>query len=221
MEGSLLTRALSRLTAMVVMLVAMSVMTATGQALAAGFGANWQMNEKSGPMVDSSGRGNDGTVKGGVTRTGSGYRFDGRTGYVTVPNSASLNPGSAGATIEVKFSLDSAPPTGYDYDIVRKGLAGTRGGDYKMEVLASGAALCRFRGSTAAAEVRGGTNLGVGTHVVRCVKTNSSVELWVDGNRKATKPVVVGSISNTQPVILAAKPGDDYTKGLIDYIKIL
>ncbi len=209
-----------RLTAVVVMLLTTSVATSAAPAFAAGFGASWQMNEKSGPMVDSSGNGNDGTVKGGVTRTGSGYRFDGDTGYVTVPNSGSLNPGSAGITIAVKFSLDRNPPTGYDYDIVRKGLAGTPGGDYKMEVLSNGKALCRFRGSTAA-ELRGGTNLGVGTHVVRCVKTQSAVALWVDGQRKATKTVNVGAISNTQPVILAAKPGDDYTKGLIDYIKIL
>jgi hypothetical protein len=105
------------------------------------------------------------------------------------------------------------------YDIVRKGLAGTSGGDYKMEVLSSGAAYCRF-GGTNVGVVQGGTNLGTGTHVVRCAKTSSSVKLIVNGVTKTSKTVTVGSISNSQPVILAAKPGDDFTKGLIDYITI-
>jgi Concanavalin A-like lectin/glucanases superfamily len=189
-------------------------------ASAAGFGASWQMNEKTGPAVDSSGNGNDGTLHGGITRTGSGYRFDGSSGYVSVPNSASLNPGSGAITITVKFALNGNPsPSGADYDLVRKGLSTTAGGDYKMEVLSSGAALCLFRGSRSA-EVRGGTNLGSGTHTVKCVKTSSSVKLIVDGVTKASKAVSAGSISNTKPVILGAKPGDDWTDGLIDYVTL-
>jgi Concanavalin A-like lectin/glucanases superfamily len=192
-----------------------------GAADAATFGASWQMNEKSGPARDSTGNGNNGTVVGGVVRTGSGYDFNGSTGYVSVPNSASLNPGSAPITLRAKFSLNGNPaPSGTDYDIVRKGLASTRGGDYKMEVLASGKALCHFHGTNAAATVQGGTNLGTRTHVVQCVKTSSSVKLIVDGATKASVAVTVGSISNTSSVVLGAKPGDDFTDGLIDYIII-
>lgn len=204
----------------VMVLAAATVATNTAAASASSFGASWQLNEKSGAVVDSSGNHNNGTVHGGVIRTGSGYRFNGSTGYLSVPNSPSLNPGSAPITLTVKFSLDGNPsPSGYDYDIVRKGLAGTAGGDYKMEVLSNGQALCRFRG-TNAGTVQGGTNLGTGTHVVRCVKTSSSVRLIIDGVTKTTKTVKVGSISNAQPVILAAKPGDDFTKGFIDYFTI-
>ncbi len=158
-------------------------------------------------------------MQGGVIRNGIGYRFDGKTGYVTVPDSPSLNPGTANVTITVAFSLEGNPPSGYDYDLVRKGLAGTPGGDYKLEVLSNGQALCRFKGS-AVAVLKGGTNLGFGSHVVRCAKTDTKVELYVDDARTATKTVTVGSISNSKPVILAAKPGDDFTKGLIDYIMI-
>jgi hypothetical protein len=190
-----------------------------GAADAATFGASWQLNEKTGAVIDSSGNQNNGTVHGGVTRTGTGYHFDGSTGYVSVPNSASLNPGSAPITLTAKFSLDGNPTRGNDYDIVRKGLAGTAGGDFKMEVLSDGAAFCRFGGANAGT-VKGGSNLGTGTHVVRCAKTSSSIVLTVDGATKATKTITVGSISNKQPVILAAKPGDDFTKGLIDYITI-
>jgi hypothetical protein len=200
------------------MLAAASVAAIQPAASAAGFGAHWALNEKSGPVIDSSGNHNDGTVHGGVTRTGSKYDFDGKSGYISVPNSASLNPGAAAFEFTVRFSLDGNPPHG-DYDIVRKGLAGTKGGDYKMEVLASGKALCRFHGTTAAV-LEGGTNLGNGTHTVSCIKDADQVRLVVDGSTKASKSVHVGSISNNQPVILAAKPGDDYTSGLIDDVSL-
>ncbi|MDX6364959.1 MAG: hypothetical protein QOK30_35 [Nocardioidaceae bacterium] len=178
------------------------------------------MNDTTGQAIDSTGNGNNGTVVGGVARTGSGYDFDGSTGYVSVPNSATLNPGSAPVTLTAKFTLDGNPtPSGADYDIIRKGLAGTKGGDYKMEVLSTGQALCRFHG-TAAGVVRGGTNLGTGTHLLKCVDSGSSVKLIVDGVTKATAAVTVGPISNTSSVILGAKPGDDFTNGLIDFITI-
>lgn len=204
----------------VVMLAVASVVANQAGASAATFGASWQMNETSGAVMDEL-NGNNGTVYGGVTRPGDGfYHFDGASGYVTVPNSGSLNPGAAGITIEVAFSLNGNPtPDGNDYDLVRKGLAGAAGGDYKVEVLDNGKALCRFKG-TAPAVLTGGTNLGVGSHVVRCIKTATVVELWVDGTRRATKTVTVGSISNNEPVILGAKPGDDFTKGDIDYVTI-
>jgi hypothetical protein len=189
-----------------------------GAAQAAGFGASWQFNEKSGAAVDSSGNQNNGTLHGGIVRTGTGYQFNGSSGYVSVPNSASLNPGSGNITLTVKFTLDSAPASGKDYDLVRKGLAGTKGGEYKMEVLSGGKALCRFFG-TSGATVTGGS-VATGTHVVKCVKTSSSVKLIVDGTTKDTASVAVGPISNTSAVALGAKPGDDWTKGLIDYITI-
>ena len=202
------------------LMASIAVASTPAAAEAAGFGASWQMNDTTGVAVDSTGNGNSGALHGGIVRTGSAYDFDGRTGYVSVANSASLNPGSASMTITVKFSLDGNPaPSGYDYDLVRKGLAGTTGGDYKVEILSSGKALCRFRGNTAV-QLRGGTNLGTGTHTVQCAKTSTSVSLRVDGAVKASQNLTVGSISNTQPVILGAKPGDDFTNGRIDFITI-
>jgi hypothetical protein len=186
---------------------------------AAAFGASWQFNETSGPAVDSSGNDNEGTLHGGIVRTGTQYHFDGKTGYVSVPNSASLNPGSADFTMTVKFTLDAKPASGKDYDLVRKGVAGTKGGEYKMEVLGSGQASCRWVGTTGVT-LNGGSNLGTGTHTVSCTKTSNSVKLVVDGATKASKTVAVGPITNTKPVDLAAKPGDDWTKGLIDFITL-
>ncbi len=73
--------------AAVVMLAVASVTANQAEASAAGFGASWQLNEESGAVADEL-NGNDGTVQGGVIRNGIGYRFDGKTGYVTVPGSS-------------------------------------------------------------------------------------------------------------------------------------
>ncbi len=201
-------------------LAAGSVAFSQSAANAAGFGASWQFNETTGPALDSSGNGNNGTLFGGIVRTGTRYDFDGSSGYVSVPNSASLNPGSANIALRAQFSLNGNPiPSTNDYDIVRKGLSTTPGGDYKMEVLSNGQALCVFRG-TRAVTVQGGTNLGNGTHTVRCVKTASAVKLIVDGRVTASANAAVGSMSNTEPVILGAKPGDDFTNGFVNYITI-
>ena len=69
--------------------------------------ANWNMDEPAGSttMLDSSGNGNNGTLKNGVQagvpgETGTAYLFSGQS-YVDVPSSNSLNPGTARADISV------------------------------------------------------------------------------------------------------------------------
>lgn len=194
---------------------------APARASAAGFGGSWQFNEKSGSALDSSGNGNSGTLHGGIIRTGTSYRFDGWSGYVSVPDSSSLDPGSGNLALTVKFTLDGNPvPTGNDYDLARKGLGSTSGGDYKAEVLDSGKGFCHFRGSQHSADLTGGSGLGSGTHTLKCVKTSSSVSLLVDGSVKTSKSITVGSIANSSGVSLGAKPGDDFTHGYIDYVTI-
>lgn len=200
--------------------VASAVGTA-GPAGAATFGGSWQFNEKSGSAVDSTGNGNTGTLHGGIVRTGTQYHFDGYSGYVSVPDSSTLDPGSGNIAITVRFTLDGNPsPSGYDYDLARKGLGSTSGGDYKAEVLDNGKGFCHFRGDQHTADLTGGSGLGSGTHTLKCVKTSSSVSLLVDGSVKASKTVTVGSIANSSGVALGAKPADDYTHGYIDYVTI-
>ncbi len=214
------TRTLSATAATTLFAVASAVGTST-QASAASFGGSWQFNEKSGSAVDSSGNGNNGTLHGGITRTGTQYHFDGSTGYVSVPDSSTLDPGSGNLALTVKFTLDGNPtPSGNDYDLARKGLGSTSGGDYKAEVLDTGKGFCHFRGNQHSADLTGGSNLGSGTHTLKCVKTSSSVSLLVDGSVKASRTVTVGSIANSSGVSLGAKPGEDFTRGYIDYVTI-
>ena len=86
-------------------------------------------------MTDSSGNGNDGTMSNIVT-SGAGYIFDGGTSKVVVPDSpSSLNPGSADFSFSVQVQTSVVPAIGKDYDLIRKGNVGTRGGEYKIEMI--------------------------------------------------------------------------------------
>jgi hypothetical protein len=53
--------------------------------------ADWQMNEASEQMLDSSGNENNGTPTD-VLQTGSTYVFNGSTSHVAVPDADSLDP---------------------------------------------------------------------------------------------------------------------------------
>jgi serine/threonine protein kinase len=69
-----------------------------------GLAASYDFEEGAGPTTaDGSGNGNTATLMGGVTRTpgqrGSGLRFDGASGYLTVPNAPSLNMGMKSFTV--------------------------------------------------------------------------------------------------------------------------
>ena len=84
-------------------------------------GADWQMNETSGQMIDSSGNNNDGDPTD-VGQRGSGYDFNGSTSYVLVPDSDSLDPEESDITLSARVKVTDKPMDDDSYDIVRKGL---------------------------------------------------------------------------------------------------
>src|SRR5215218_8921080 len=96
-------------------------------------GADWQMNETSGQMIDSSGNNNNGDPTD-VRQRGSRYVFNGSTSYVLVPDSDSLDPQGKDITLRARVKVTDTPMDDDSYDVVRKGLAGRPGGDYKMEI---------------------------------------------------------------------------------------
>ena len=99
-----------------------------GVASASTVNALWHMDEAAGAtvMVDFSGHGNTGTlhnVTAGVPgKVGTAYSFGGSKvqSYVEVPDSPTLNPGTAKINISVWFNTTSLPTSG-DFDLVRKG----------------------------------------------------------------------------------------------------
>jgi hypothetical protein len=182
-------------------------------AAASTFGAQWNMNEPSGTsMLDSSGNGNNGTTYD-VTRLGSGgYSFNGTTSKVVVPDSSSLNPGASNFSYSVRVQTSRTPPSGTDYDLIRKGISSTSGGEYKLEIVYSstgGRAFCLVKdNSQVTATVKGTTNVTDGrAHTLTCKKTSTGVTLQVDTLAPRSKVVSsgLGSISNSSPLTISAK----------------
>ena len=63
---------------------------------------------------------------------------------VVVPDSPTLNPGTADFSFSVQVQTSVVPDVGKDYDLMRKGNVGTKGGEYKIEMTrASGKAKAR------------------------------------------------------------------------------
>ena len=203
--------------------------------------ADWQMNETSGQMIDSSGNNNYGDPTD-VRRTSSGYYvFNGSTSYVLVPDSDSLDPAEKDITLTARVKVNGTSLDDDSYDIVRKGFVTTEGGDYKMEIKrvkvdpTIGRLHCFFRGT-----LEDGTDDSVarvarpdvvdGTwHTLRCEKTSDSVVATVDG-RSFTTTGSADSIDNAADVWVGAKTvtltrrgverGDDVFDGSMGFVSI-
>jgi hypothetical protein len=191
-------------------------------------GADWQMDDTSGQMLDSSGNNNTGTPTN-VGQTGSSYVFNGTNSYVTVPDSDSLDPEEADITLSAGVTVTDTPMIDDSYDIVRKGLSGTPGGDYKMEIKRAadptvGKLHCLFKGDGGTVDKVARRDIVDGNwHTLECIKTSTSVVARVDGKSGGTKAGSAGSISNPTNVMVGAKtadPLDDTFDGSMDFVSI-
>jgi hypothetical protein len=190
--------------------------------------ADWQMDETSGQMIDSSGNENNGDPTD-VRQRGSRYLFNGSTSYVIVPDSDSLDPLEKDITLRARLKATDAPMDDDSYDIVRKGLAGRPGGDYKMEIKRAadptvGKLHCLFQGDGGTVDkVARGDIVDGNWHTLECIKTSTSVVARVDGSGGSTKAGSAGSISNPTNVMVGAKtavPLDDTFDGKMDFVSI-
>src|SRR5215207_4902974 len=190
-------------------------------------GADWQMNETSGQMLDSSGNNNTGTPVD-VLQDGFGYVFNGSTSYVTVPDSDSLDPQENDITLRAGVKVTDAPMDDDSYDIVRKGLSSTPGGDYKMEIKRAadptvGKLHCLFKGDGGRVNKVAPQDIVDGNwHTLECITTSTSVVASVDGSG-STKAGSAGSIANPTNVLVGAKtadPLDDVFDGSMDFVGI-
>jgi hypothetical protein len=194
--------------------------------------ADWQMNETSetsGQMLDSSGNNNNGTPTD-VLQTGSTYVFNGSTSHVDVPDAESLDPQANDITLTASVVVNGQSLDDDSYDVVRKGLVTTEGGDYKMEIKrvradpTIGKLHCVFRGTQASVHKVANRDIVDGNwHTLQCVKTSTSVVAKVDG-RSFTKTGSAGSIANASAVMLGAKQvtprPDDMFDGSMDFVSI-
>jgi len=187
--------------------------------------ALWHMDERSGSVMHDAVGGHDGTIRNaqlglpGYSGTAYGFTRTARS-QVTVPSDGSLNPGGGAFTISLHGWATAAPATG-DYDLVKKGSYSSPGGEYKVELLQDGRALCAFKGSIHYASVSGGPVLTTGRwFTVRCTKTPSAIILKVAG-QVFQKSVAVGSIGNSSPIGVGAAPGSAYTNARLDEIALI
>ena len=184
--------------------------------------ADWKMGAV-GTMVDSAGGDNNGTTSA-IAMSNGFYAFDGASSIAQVPNKGNLNPGAANIRVEAKINTATPPAPGETYDIIRKGISGTAGGYYKIELRG------KTGGGMTAACIFKDANRVVGTAIVpvpaktwvtiTCTKTANSVTLAAAGRTRTTAKTV-GSISNTSGVFIGGKgDGTDVFSGLMDYAKI-
>lgn len=179
---------------------------------------HWGFNETSGNVAtDSSGFGNHGTSFD-VGMDGEAYSFNGTSSRVIVPDTSpttagSLDPGTQNFSFGVTMSMPAPPDQGQTFDVLRKGLSGTAGGNYKLEVKhARGKAVARCvvrDGARVGANIQSLAryNLaGTGVHTVTCTKTSTGVTIRVDGTAPRSKVVSrLGSVSNPSHLALGAK----------------
>jgi hypothetical protein len=191
--------------------------------LPAGTVALWHMDAL-GTMTDSAGT-NNGTPYGvGLDPSGfagAAYQFNGSS-WVSVPNAAALNPGSANVTITLHIkTTQPAPPTVQDWDLVRKGLY-TDGSEFKVEYYPSAQAGCAFGGSQAySGEHPAGPPLDDGAwHTIQCRKTATGISTIVDGTTVYALGIAIGTISNSADLAIGARPGSEYFQGSIDEVQI-
>ena len=188
----------------------------------------WHMDEQSGStMGDAVGANNGGltsVVVGVPGFSGSAYRFDGRSSIVSVPSSASLNPGAADIsfTIELQYTVTPPNTSTTDYDVIRKGTSSDSAQFYKLEIRPDNRAVCRFVGSKTSKTgllIHTGPTLNDGRwHAVTCTKTSTMIQLVIDG-KTYTKNGVVGSITNSGALTIGAKGGNPITdryNGVLD-----
>jgi Concanavalin A-like lectin/glucanases superfamily len=213
-------------TAIVTLLAVAPIALFAGTAQAATTAAQYHMTDPK-TLVDSTGK-NNGTTTAITSTTGSsgkGYSFNGTSSKAVAPNSASLNPGTANIKMTAHVQFTALPTeTGVgDYDLMRKGQAGTIGGEYKMEILGGGNAYCHFQGASGAiGKVSATGNLADGAwHTITCTKTATQVKVTVDGVTRSVS-ASLGSISNNKDLYIGSQSGGgDWYKGAMDEVSIV
>ena len=208
------------------------------EALASRTVAFYSLDEAPGTTTlrDYSGNGRNGRIGADVTlgavyQGSRAHRFathlpeDGAfPGHVDrIPNAPDLNPDSGDFSIEVRLR------TSYRFgNILQKGQGSTVGGYWKLEN-PEGLPRCLFRGGNGASRT-GYSNIPINDgqwHTIRCNRTSTFVEMWVDGVRQSRLTGATGTIANAWELTIGGKGACDgvsvtcdYFVGDIDYVRI-
>jgi hypothetical protein len=180
------------------------------------------------PLVaeDSSGHGHDGVNQGrpdvglpGVR--GTSYSFDQDGSWVQIPSTPRLNPQTRDFLYSAWINFDHRPVRRETYDIIRKGLAFSSGGDFKLEIVPPGRIKCSAKDSSGylASITNTETDVADGRwHHVGCARTGRTWSVGVDGVR-TSEPTALGRVGNTVALSLGSKYGrEDAVAGRVDHV---
>ena len=199
-----------------------------------------QLNEAAGATVavDSSGMGHNGAIGSHVRMNGSWADWDrhppdagiyyGASHLIMVDDApdGTLDPGTGNFSVEIRYR--STDKFG---NVIQKGQSRTVGGQVKFQQ-PKGVISCMFKSPTGRAAIGSKTPLNDGQwHVVRCDRTSTMVEMYVDGVFRNRIRHTTGNIDNTKPWTIGGKfecdtsdptigaDSCDYFPGDIDYVK--
>jgi hypothetical protein len=205
-----------------------AILVMAGSVSAASPTALWHLDERSGSTAhDATGHGYDGAIKnmklGVAGAVGTAFEFNGTSSRILVNDAPGLRAGDQDIAVSLRVSFTTVP--GEDYDLIRKGLSSSSGGDWKMEILRSSGkavASCYWKGSKASKAKTAGPSLADGKwHTITCEKHATQVALVVDGQRY-TSTTTIGRIDNTAQLSIGAKAGSggDWYKGRMDEVSL-
>jgi hypothetical protein len=176
--------------------------------------------------VDSSAYGNNGVLRGGVTRVNGHYKFhalsrDHKFDRIVAPDDPSLSPGLAPFTYRVRLKVSpKAEWENHQMAVVRHGDSGYPGGNYKLELVkhrTTGvvAAICAIHDDSSGAGYIQGRGL-LSTiadghwHTIACSRVDeTTVSLTVDGHtvEKTIQGDALGDVTGTAPLLVGFQFG--------------
>lgn len=214
--------------------------TAAPAALAPVTTLDLELNEPAGSTVaqDSSGMDHDGAIGSHIKMNGQWGTWDrhdpgagiyyGAAHLLMIPDApdGSLDPGTSNFTIEIRYRS-----TAKFGNMIQKGQSGTVGGQVKFQQ-PKGVMGCMFKSPTGRATTTSKTPLNDGQwHVIRCTRTPTMVEMYVDGVFRSRTRNSTGNINNNIAWTIGGKfncdtsnpdtgaDSCDYFPGDIDYVK--
>lgn len=144
---------------------------------------------------------------------------------VTIPDEPSVDPGMDDYSMEIRYRT-----TNKFGNLIQKGQATTSGGQMKIQ-LPKGRPSCYYKGSAGRVGIGAPASMTLNDgawHTLKCTRTATQVQLYVDGQLVGRKNGVSGNIDNTFPISIGGKPKCDQIKvtcdyfgGDVDYVRII
>jgi hypothetical protein len=178
---------------------------------------------------DASRNGHDGIIQGPVQmgrpgHDGTAFSFAERGSWLMVPSSPQLDVGLNDFLVSVWIQVNSSPDPGETYDIVRKGIAYTVPGEYKLELLDGGRVRCSAKDAhSRVARVISEVSLADDGqwHRIGCARTGAEWSVLVDDTVESAT-VNLGAVTNDVALSIGSKYGlEDRPLGLIDDVKLI